>query len=87
MDFHDSNQVFFEKKNKATARRSFAAFSVVTMAVGIGLGILIGRYAICDEKSNSDDSEQLPYNTEADPRISEEIINHIDAAKIREYLR
>lgn len=67
MDFHDSSQVFFEKKNKATARRSFAAFSVVTMAVGIGLGILIGRYAICDEKSNSEDSGQLSYNKEADP--------------------
>lgn len=87
MDFHDSSQVFFEKKNKATARRSFAAFSVVTMAVGIGLGILIGRYAICDEKSNSEDSGQLSYNKEADPRISEEIINQIDAEKIREYLR
>lgn len=57
------------------------------MVVGIGLGIFIGCYVICDEKLNFEDFGQLFYNKEVDLRISEEIINQIDVEKIWEYLR
>ncbi|XP_062588973.1 N-acetylated-alpha-linked acidic dipeptidase 2-like [Saccostrea cucullata] len=85
MEFRSTEDMFENKR--ASAKRSYILFLIVTMAVGIGIGILIGRFAICDEKTETNNSGQPSFSKEAGPSVSSEIINGIDAGKIRQYLQ
>nr|XP_022328754.1 N-acetylated-alpha-linked acidic dipeptidase 2-like [Crassostrea virginica] len=88
MEFHDSHEVIFEEKNQSVAKRTFVPFLIFTMAFGVGLGILIGRYAICDQDRDQPRTAAQPsYNREATPDISQQIISGVEAGNIREYLR
>lgn len=88
MEFHDSHEVIFEEKNQSVAKRTFVPFLIFTMAFGLGLGILIGRYAICDQDRDQPRSAAQPsYNREATPDISQQIISGVEAGNIREYLQ
>ena len=81
------------KSYSKTATRSLCFYVVVAVAVGIAgfvIGILIGRFAACDE---SDGSSQAPSGAfdritqEADPEIADLLINAIDNGNIETNLR
>lgn len=65
-------------------------FLALALGIGFMIGILIGRYAICDE--NDREGLYLPgvpehLVSEADPDISKKILDAIDPNRIRENLR
>ena len=75
-----------------TATRSLCFYVVVAIVVGIAafvIGILIGRYAACDESGGSSQSSGAfdRITQDADPEIADLLIDAIDNGNIEKYLR
>jgi hypothetical protein len=70
------------------AKRKFILWALIAAAVGLGFGMIIGRFAF-----TSDDGDQSAPGIpdaivqDADPGISSEIIRQISSDNIRQYLR
>lgn len=68
--------------------RKFLLLAVVAAIVGLVIGLLIGRFGI---RSDNDDYRitgiSETFVQDADPTISEEIMDNINSDNIRQYLR
>lgn len=76
-----------------TATRSLCFYVVVAILVGIAgfvIGILIGRFAACDESDGSSQPSSGAFDRitqDADPEIADLLINAIDNGNIEQNLR
>lgn len=73
---------------RAQNTRRFLLLAVVAAIVGLVIGLLIGRFGI---RSDNDDYRitgiSETFVQDADPTISEEIMDNINSDNIRQYLR
>ncbi|KAK3598383.1 hypothetical protein CHS0354_034557 [Potamilus streckersoni] len=81
-------------KKSAANRRCICAVFLLTAAIGIGIGIAIGRLAMCPGRKEEPKADGifLPGITEAlikdgDPAIGDELIRAISSENIEKYLR
>ncbi|KAL3873958.1 hypothetical protein ACJMK2_037033 [Sinanodonta woodiana] len=91
-EFSSSENVFV-RKSKSNRRCIYAVF-FLTAAIGIGIGIAIGRLAMCPDRKEEPKVNGifLPGINEAiikdgDPAIGDELIRTINSENIEKYLR
>lgn len=83
------------KKTKtfSSSRYSLCICCTFFIAIGIGIGMLIGRYSLCHDKKTGDKMEKWnesvsPYLLkDGDSTIGDELISNISADNIRTYLK
>ncbi|XP_061183780.1 N-acetylated-alpha-linked acidic dipeptidase 2-like [Saccostrea echinata] len=70
------------------AKRNLLLWTLIAAAVGLGIGMIIGRFGFCTEDGNQNVSG-IPESLvqDGDPTISPEIISQIRSENIRQYLR
>ncbi|KAL3873956.1 hypothetical protein ACJMK2_037032 [Sinanodonta woodiana] len=91
-EFSSSEKVFVRKSK--SNRRCIYAVIFLTAAIGIGIGIVIGRLAMCPDRKEEPKVNGifLPGINEAlikdgDPAIGDELIRTINSENIEKYLR
>ena len=80
-----------EESFRKPARRPLCFYVVIAVVVGIAgfvIGILIGRFAACDESDASSQPGLFDrFIQDADPGVSELLINDVSNENIRNNLR
>lgn len=70
------------------AKRKFVLWVSIAGVVGLGLGMIIGRFGFCDDtEKNSVPGIPDAIVQDGDPEVTAEIINQINSENIRRYLQ
>lgn len=75
-------------KPSTQARRKLILWVLIAGVVGLGFGMIIGRFGFCDQtEENSAPGISDAIVQEADPGITAEILNQVNSDNIRHYLQ
>uniref|UniRef100_A0A0B7B9R7 Peptidase M28 domain-containing protein n=1 Tax=Arion vulgaris TaxID=1028688 RepID=A0A0B7B9R7_9EUPU len=84
------NDMFFSSSKRGIGKIRLFIFLLIAIVIGFIVGILVGKFAINDEQQNNEVvvSEEFQHIlSDADPSISQQIIDAIDPARIEANLR
>nr|XP_022329273.1 N-acetylated-alpha-linked acidic dipeptidase 2-like [Crassostrea virginica] len=85
-DSCDSSEI--SMKPSTQARRKLILWVLIAGVVGLGFGMIIGRFGFCDQtEENSAPGISDAIVQEADPGITAEILNQVNSDNIRHYLQ
>lgn len=72
---------------RTQAKRKFVLWVLIAGVVGLGLGMIIGRFGFCDDtEKNTVPGIPDAIVQDGDPEVTAEIINQINSENIRRYL-
>lgn len=72
---------------RTQAKRKFVLWVLIAGVVGLGLGMIIGRFGFCDDtEKNIVPGIPDAIVQDGDPEVTAEIINQINSENIRRYL-
>lgn len=94
-EFNNSADDIYDQRRKNRDRRCILFFAVIIGVVAFIVGIVLGRYVACPAGGSKPPSDAAVYLTnvpktlmkEADPSMSEKLINGMKPENIRKYLK